>query len=288
MRLTYAFFAAIVVLSVPNSVLAQAPAQARSAESGCRSYYTIEPLDQSVLRLLGAPAPPPQQELFVNLAYQQLRRWDFPDKVTPWSERPSPEELARRRDELRQPAGSKQGDDKSKKSTTSGPAGVRPYELQPLPSKDWKDLEKWFAKEAPKRLPGTCVDHDKASYVLAIGIISGNDDRFLDNSSARNEYKQSTTVRQQDSAIGPNAATFSPGVREPNTQELSGMGSSEAAANTCAYVYRTNGRPLGQGGMRLDAPDYYYCKSGGIVPRSAVTTMLKYLGKTDQAKTDQH
>jgi hypothetical protein len=293
MRSICVFFAAIAALSAPSSLLTQAqppraaetsPAQAAAGEGGCRSYYTIEPLDQSVLRLLGTPPGRPSQIVFASAAYQQLREWNFPGKVTRWSERPSPDELARRRDELGQPSSSaRQGDDQSRKSPTPAPAGFsKPYELQPFSPKDWKDLEKWFVKEAPKKLPGVCVDRDQASYVLAIGIISdGNADRSLENSSTRNEYGQSTTVRQQDSGIGPNGPTFSPQLREPNPQELSGLGLSDAAANTCAYVYRTNGKPLGQGGLRQDAPDYYYCKSGGIVPRSAVTTMLKYLAQTD-------
>jgi hypothetical protein len=64
-----------------------------------------------------------------------------------------------------------------------------------------------------------------------------------------------------------------------NNQELSGMGtasdSSIPGAHTCAFLYR---KPAGE--SRLEIPDYYYCRSDNIMPRSAITAMLKYFANS--------
>ena len=151
--------------------------------------------------------------------------------------------------------------------------------LLPIPAKDWKELERWFAKEAPKKLPGMCVDRGKASYILAVGIIAESSTAGSpDNSIARGQYDQSLT-HQSDRSVGPNAATVSPSGGDRPADALSRLdaGSSRPGTYTCTYWYRTNGLA----GDHREAPDYYYCHSGDNLPRSVLTTMLKYLGKTN-------
>jgi hypothetical protein len=266
-------FCALAVLSWPLSVLGQASPplaaqpsapQAVAGQDGCSAYFTIAPLDQNVLRLLGTPIVPANEGLAASSGFQQLRAWDFPSKVTLWSARPSPDELSRRRIELSQAAHSV--------------LISNPYDLQTSPPRDWNDLEKWFRKETPRKLPGACVDSNKAMYVVVVGVIlDGSANRSLGNSSARNEYKQSAMARQQDSSVGANAATVPPVVQ--NNQELSGMSSasdsSVPAAHTCAFLYR---KPAGE--SRLQIPDYYYCRSDSVMPRSAITSMLKYFANS--------
>jgi hypothetical protein len=171
--------------------------QAPAGHDGCRAYFTIAPLDQNVLKLLGTPIEPANEGLAASSGFRRLRAWDFPSKVTPWSARPSPDELSRRAIELSQAA----------RSVLIS----NPYYLQTSPPRDWNDLEKWFRKEAPRKLPGACVDSNKAMYVVVVGVIlDGSADGSLRNSSARNEYKQSAMARQQDSSVGANAATVPP------------------------------------------------------------------------------
>jgi hypothetical protein len=198
---------------------------------------------------------------------QQLRDWNFPSKVARWSDRPSTEELARRREELTSATTSKSG-------KASPPLVVyRPYDLQPLSPTDWSDLEKWFAKEAPKRVSGACVDHQKASYKLAIGIISaGSSAGAMMTASRRNDYGSTLSASQQDGSVGPNAGT--PQGPTADSHELNGIGgedSSRTGSYTCTYVYRIGGA------AGASTPEYYYCRSGGAMPKSAVTIMLKYL-----------
>jgi hypothetical protein len=261
---------ALAVLSWSFSVLGQASeplaapssiSQPPAGHAGCSAYLTIAPLDQNVLKLLGTPIVPANGGLAASSGFQELRAWDFPSKVTPWSARPSPDELARRRIEL-------------SKAARSVVLISNPYDLQTLSPHDWNELEKWFRKEVARKLPGACVDPNQAIYVVVVGVIlDGSTDESLRNSSARNEYKQSAMARQQDSSVGANAATVPP-VAE-NSQELSGMGtasdSSVPGVHTCTFLYR---KPAGQ--SRLQTPDYYYCRSDSIMPHAAITTMLKY------------
>jgi hypothetical protein len=245
-----------------------------SDNSACRVYYAIEPLDQSVLKLLVSPAIPPGQAVFMSAGLRQLRDWDFPPKVTPWRERPSPEEVAKQRDEVSKA--------KSSGLTAASQGSPEAHELQPWSAKDWDDLEKWFGKEAPKRIPGLCVDPHKAGYVLAIGVIAeGSSGSSLTRASAHNEYNRSATSHQADASVGPNAATSSTLPHENNPTEFSGMNTAgdPSGSYTCTYLYRTTG--AGQSPARRDTPDFYYCRSGGSMPRSVVTTLLKYLAKTD-------
>jgi hypothetical protein len=109
MHRRWVFSCALAVLSWSFSVLGQAsePLAAQSSISqpparhdGCSAYLTIAPLDQNVLKLLGTPIVPANEGLAASSGFQQLRAWDFPSKVTPWSARPSPDELSRRRIEL--------------------------------------------------------------------------------------------------------------------------------------------------------------------------------------------
>ena len=267
------FFCALAVLSWSLSMLGQASqplaaqpssSQAPAGHDGCSAYFTIAPLDQNVMKLLGTPIVPANEGLAASSGFRQLRAWDFPSKVTPWSARPSRDELSRRWIELSQAA----------RSVLIS----NPYDLQTSPPRDWNDFEKWFRKEAPRKLPGACVDSNKAMYVVVVGVIlDGSANRSLGNSSARNEYKQSAMARQQDSSVGANAATVPPVVQ--NNQELSGMGSASDSsipgAHTCAFLYH---KPAGE--SRLQTPDYYYCRSDSVMPRSAITSMLKYFANS--------
>ena len=253
-------------------LLFAAISQTALAQDNCKARFAIQPLDPVVLRLLGSAVVPVNPNLSSSKAFVELRNWDFPSKVASWSARPSAEELARRKEELINPAGAA---GKEKKAAT--PLGVSvPYELLPMPPREWNDLEKWFAKEAPKKISGACVDRDKANYVIAIGVISdGGADSALMNSSRRNEYGQSASAQQQDAAVGPNAGTSA--VRAANSQEMNGMGDSNGSrpgTYTCSYFYRAPGE------IRQQIPYYYYCVSGEGVPRSAVGAMLKYVAGT--------
>ena len=256
------------------STSGQLPAsQTNSAPDSCKAHFAIEPLDHTVLTALGSAVVPVNPNLSSSKAFVELRNWDFPSKVTSWKARPSAEELARRREELTNPA-DVTGKDQKKVAT---PLGVSvAYELLSVPPREWNDLEKWFAKEAPKKIAGACVDREKATYVIAIGVISdGGADNSLMNSSRRNEYGQSASAQQQDAAVGPNAGMAQVGAA--NSQEMNGMGGnsgSRPGTYTCSYFYRA------QGGIRQQIPDYYYCVSGEGVPRSAAGAMLKYLAGT--------
>jgi hypothetical protein len=251
-------------------------AGAVSEPENCKVYYAIAPLDQSVVQLLGPSVAPANPNFAASPAYRELRDWNFPSKVTPWRDRPSPEEIAKRRNALLNPASG----DKSKKTSTA-PWVRQEYGLLPLAPREWNDLEKWFGKEAPKKLSGACVDSAKATYVVAVGlIVDGSAGRSLDNSTVRNEFKQTTTALQQDGSIGANAASVSPGVKQADSEEMSGMGGSDSShpgTYTCTYFYRSDGRPAAQAGSLPLIPEYYYCKSGGGMPKSAIDVMLKYV-----------
>jgi hypothetical protein len=246
-----------------------------AAQDGCKAYYALASLDQSVVQLLGTPVAPSNQALFPNPGWQQLQEWDFPSKVTRWSERPSPQEVARRREELA--AASTAGRKDKSNNASASPVVPRPYELLLSLDKDWKDLEKWFAKEGPKKLPGMCVDQGKAGYILAVGVIAdGSRTASSYNAIARGQYDQSIT-NQSDRSVGPNAATVSPSGGERPADALSRLDADSSASGvyTCTYWYRTNG----PGGAHRETPDYYYCHSGDNLPKSAVTTMLKHVAK---------
>src|ERR1700685_4604655 len=94
-------------------------AQASGKQSGCEIFYALQPVDANVLKLLGTPAVPSNPNLLTSPEYMQQRDWDFPSKVTPWSERPKPEEIARRREEL---AGTSAGSESAKPKNAAIPA----------------------------------------------------------------------------------------------------------------------------------------------------------------------
>jgi hypothetical protein len=229
---------------------------------GCKASYAIKPLDESVVTLLGDAVVPSKQTVFVDQRLQQLQAFDFPSKVTAWADRPAPAEMTSRRAALIASSAGGKG----------APAGsLQPYLQRPIPAKDFADLEKWFAKEAPKKVQGLCVDPAKASYVLAVGVIAEGNQAGPDNSMARTQYDQSIT-RQADRSVGPNAATVTPGGGDRPSDELSALasgGPSLPGVHTCVYLYRA----------RQAVPDYYYC-SADIMPKSTVTTMLKFIAKT--------
>jgi len=234
--------------------------QTAASQDNCKASYVLKPLDAGVVTLLGESVVPAKQTIFIDPRVQQLQALDFPSKVTPWAGRPAPEEMARRRAAL------------LASSSGAGSAAMsRPYVLRPVSTKDFADLEKWFVKEGPKRVQGLCVDPVNAGYVLAVGVIADGSQPGPDNSMARTQYDQSVT-RQADRSVGPNAATATPGGGDRPSDELSAMasgGSSSPGVHTCVYLYRA----------RQAAPDYYYCNGGDNLPKSAVTTMLKFIAK---------
>jgi hypothetical protein len=283
------FFALLALIfccsSVPASPAQGFPAaqpflaQATAKQSGCELFYTLQPFDPSILQLLGSPVGPSSRTLFTNPSLVQLRNWDFPSKVTPWPERPSPQEIEKRRQELIAASSAGTGS-KGKSKNASAPEETAwvatPYGLEPFSAKDWSELEKWFAKEGPKKISGLCVNREQAGYVLAVGLVlDGSGDRSLETTSARIQYDQST--RAADTGVGPNSGTVTVGGANRPAQELSSMGnSSRPGTHTCVYLFRTK-EP---GGARRETPAYYYCQSSDEVPRATITAMLKYLAKS--------
>ena len=243
-------------------------AAAAAPQDSCTASYALKPLDESVLALLGDGAVPSKQPIFADPRLQQLQALDFPSKVTAWSDRPAPAEMTSQRAALI--ASSSGG-----KGTPGG--SPQPYALRPLSSKDFADLEKWFAKEGPKKVQGLCVDPAHAGYVLAVGLIAdGSQSGGSDSSLAHSQYDQSMT-RQADRSVGPNAATVSPSAGDRPADELSRLSSTAGSGiHTCVYLYRTNG----SGGTRRETPDYYYCNDGDNLPKSAITAVLKFVSKT--------
>lgn len=235
-------------------------------------FYALQPIDANVPKLLGTPAVPSNPNLLTSPEYIQQRDWDFPSKVTPWSERPKPEEIARRREEL---AGTSPGSESAKSKNAALPAWTLwTYGLEPFTARDWNDLQKWFAKEAPKKVAGLCVDPQKADHILAVGVILLGYSGSLDSTSARIQYGQ--TVPQLDTTVGPNSATAPAVGSHRAPQELSGASdSSRPGTHTCIYLFRARG----EGGARMETPDEYYCRSSDDAPRAAITAMLKHIAK---------
>jgi hypothetical protein len=265
-------------LPAKRSFFAQTPAfeEALATPSGCELYYTLQPFDSGVLQLLGTPVAPSSRTLFTNPGYIQLRNWDFPSKVTPFPDRPSPQEIEKRKQELIA-ASSAGGKGKPKNASATEEWIVAPYTLEPFSARDWSELEKWFAKEGPKKISGLCVNREQSGYVLAVGLIlEGAAGGSSDSASARIQYDQST--RAADTAVGPNSGTVTVGGSSRPAQELSGMGgnSSRPGTHTCVYLFRTK-EP---GGARRETPEDYYCQSSDEVPRATITTMLKYMAKS--------
>lgn len=240
-------------------------AAAAATQDSCTASYALKPLDESVLTLLGEGVVPSKQSIFADPRVQQLQALDFPPKVTAWADRPTPAEMTSRRAALTASSGG------------GNAAMSRPYTLRTLSPKDLGDLEKWFAKEGPKRVQGLCVDPATAGYVLAVGAIAGgNEAGGPDSSLAHSQYDQSMT-RQSDRSVGPNAATVSPSGGDRPPDELSRLSSTAGSGvHTCVYLYRTNG----PGGTRRETPDYYYCNDGDNMPKSAITAVLKFVSKT--------
>jgi hypothetical protein len=253
------------------------PSQAAAAQEGCEFYFALQPIEPAAVKLLATPLAPANRTLFTDNSIRQLQDWDLPPKVTAWHDRPSPAELARQWEELnKQWSAGSQSKDKSKSTAPQGhPA---PYRGGPLPAKDWQDLEKWVAKNGPKKLSGLCVDPAKATYVLAVGIITGGAGSGATDYNRVGEYTDYASKPQADS-LGPNAGTVAP-FKTPQDEFTGTELSSGKGGHTCVYLYRTNGKAIGAGGTRQEAPEYYYCHAGGGISQSTVTTMLKYLSKT--------
>jgi hypothetical protein len=162
---------ALVTLT-PNNITARPPqtnpqtfrfAQpAANAAGSCEIYYALQPVDSTLLKLLGTPAVPTNSSLLNSPEYIQQRDWDFPSKVTPWSQRPNPEEIAQRREQL---AGTSAADAAKQKGNAIPNWALWNYGLDPFTQHDWNDLQKWFAKELPKKVPGACLDPQKADHV---------------------------------------------------------------------------------------------------------------------------
>jgi hypothetical protein len=253
------------------------PATVVAGQDGCEFYVALQPIDPAAVKLLATPLAPVNRTLFTDNRIRQLQDWDLPSKVTAWRDRPSAEELVRQWDELnKQWSSGLQNKDKSKSSVPQEhPA---PYRAGPLPEKEWQDLEKWMGKNGPKKLSGLCIDSAKATYVLAVGIIAGGAGSTAADYNRVGEYTDYASKPQADS-LGPNAGTVAP-FKTPQ-DEFTGAGiSGVKGGDTCVYLYRTDGKAIGEGGARKVAPEYYYCHAGGGISQSTVTTMLKYLSKT--------
>jgi hypothetical protein len=283
MRGLDAFCCAIATLSMccapvgyAQDVAAQSsPSEAAAGQEGCEVYFTLQPIDPAALKLLATPLVPANRSVFADSSIRQLQDWDLPSKVIAWRDRPSPEDLARQWDELNK-KWSAGAQNKDKSNVLQGhPA---PYGASSLPAKEWQDLEKWFGKTAPKKLSGLCVDSVKATYVLAVGIVSGGADVSASSANRVGDYTDYASKPQADS-LGPNAGMVAP--HKTPSDEFSGTGTPNGLpGNTCVYLYRTNGKAMGAGGARIEVPEYYYCHAGGGISQSTVTTMLKYLSKT--------
>jgi len=222
-----------------------------------------------VPKLLGTPTVPTDSNLFSSPEYIQQRDWDFPSKVTPWSQRPKPEEIARRREEL---AGTTAAEAAKSKGTTIPKWVLWNYGMEPFSQHDWKELQKWFAKELPKKVPGACADAQKSDRLLVIGTIVLGAGVPVDPTAARVQYGQ--TVAQMDTTVGPNSG-ISPAVGAHRaSQELGTSGdSSRSDVHTCVYLFRTNS----PGVTRAQMPDEYYCRSSADEPRATISAMLKYI-----------
>jgi hypothetical protein len=247
-----------------------------AGEEGCEVYFTLQPIDPSAIKLLATPIVPANRTVFTDASMRQLQDWDLPSKVVAWRDRPSAEDLARQWEELNKKwSTGAQSKDKSKNNVAEGHAA--PYTAHPLPPREWQDLEKWFGKNAPKKLSGVCVDPAKATYILAVGIVSGGANVSANSSNRVGEYVDYASKPTPESQ-GINAAKVSP--HQTPTDEFSGSGISDSlAGNTCVYLYRTNGKAMDAGGARQEFPEYFYCHAGGGISQSTVGTMLKYLTK---------
>ncbi len=254
-----------------------APSPASPAQDGCKAAFAIAPFDEGVMKLLATPIVPPFRTVFTEASSRKLQNWDLPSKVTPWRDRPAPEELARQWEELNKSWSSgAQGKDKGAKQAP--PPRYKPYGLRPFSAEQWKDLEKWFAKNGPKQLSGTCADSARAAYILAIGVISGGVSATPGDANRAIDYARSAGTPQPES-FGANAATVAS--HSTPYDELSQHGASgDPSEYTCVYLFRANGASSGQGATHRETPDYYYCHAAGAESRSAVTTMLKFFSKT--------
>jgi hypothetical protein len=255
-------FSAFLMLIPASLVLAH-------AQSNCKSYFAIQQLDPNVVKLLDAPVAPSSQTDTSHLSPEKLRDWDLPSKVTPWRARLGPSDAARLQ---------AQSNGKSKKPVIF--ASPRPYDLQTFSSRDWDDLEKWFAKDGPKKLPGLCVDPTKATYTLGVGVVTGGRIGLSPNDAIdRISSQQAAVVRNPDAAMGPDGVASSSAVHNATSGEFTGLPTpgNPTSAYTCVYLYQAN---AGSTRSTAKVPAYYYCKSGGILPHSAITTMLKYFAKT--------
>jgi hypothetical protein len=260
-----------------QTVSAQSPSAASAGQAGCEVYFTVQPIDLATLKLLSTPIAPVNRTVFADTAIRQLQAWDLPSKVTAWRERPSPQELARQWDELdnKYSSGS-HTKDKSKDSVPRGHAA--PYGAAPLPAREWQDFEKWFAKNAPKKLSGACVDSVKATYVVALGMVWGGAAVTTSDPNQSSAYNNYATKPQAD-ALGPGAPKLSTYQTPSNELEVAGM-TNGGSGSTCVYFYRTDGKGIGEGGIRQATPEYYYCHEGSGISQSTVSTLLKFLAKS--------
>jgi hypothetical protein len=276
------FFSAILTLSLSCALPSNAQTSA-PAPDGCEFHLALQPLDPAVVNLLATPIAPANRNPFADSSIKELQNWDLPSSVTAWQQRPSAQELARQWEELdkKWSTGAK---DKSKKDAP--PSHSAPYAAHPLSARQWQDLEKWFAKNAPKKLSGACVDSAKATYVFAVGIISGG--VAISSSGDPNRIQDYTgySSKPQSSDLGPNAGRHAPSGAPNDEFSAAGIG-DDPAASTCVYLFRTNGKPLGDGGKRLETPDYFYCHQGSGIAQSTAGTMLKSLSKSGLPRAPQ-
>jgi len=241
-------------------------------------------MDPTTTKLLAAPISPLNRTVFAESSIKQLQEWDLPLRVTAWKDRPSPQDLARQWDELdRKYSTGSQNKDKSKSNTLRGQAA--PYTATPLPAKELRELEKWLEKNVGKKLSGACLDSGNAAYILAVGMIGGGAGVAPSDPNHAYAYNDYAT-KAQPSSLGPNAGTVPPRQTPHNELEVAGMANG-AAGYTCAYLYRGNGKGMGQGGAQKGFPEYYYCHLGTGISESTVATMLKFLDKNGLAEPKQ-
>ena len=241
----------------------------------CRAYIALAPADASVTRLLATPAVPPPTLVFAAQSARELTEWDLPSKVTPWKERPSAAELARSWEELnRSWYGAKPGDT----TKTVPPPVYRPYQLLQIAPRDWKELEKWMAKETAKHGDGLCYDEHRATYLFLAGAVR--------DPVASSSGNQTRTLQYTQLAGQPEPEGLGPGGHSPTSTGHNAIsdefdaagGSSDPSVYACVYLYRTAGAAQGASAARQAVPDLYSCHAASSL-RSSLSTMLKYVEK---------
>jgi len=190
-------------------------------------------------------------------------------------ERPSAAELAQKWEELnRSWYGAKPGD-----TSKSVPAAVyRPYQLLQISPRDWKELEKWMAKETSKHGAGLCYDVERATYLFVAGAVR-DPVASSAGSQTRTLLYAHNAGQAQPEGIGPGGhPATSTGHNAIGDEFDAASEGSDSSVYSCVFLYRTAGAARGAGAARQVAPDDYYCHAAAGL-RSSLSTMLKYVAK---------